>query len=346
MAVEDVLVIGSERFRDHETPAGHPERPARAEVMAAVASRWQARGGRTAEPQPVSDGALERVHAASYVESIGLTSGSRVRLDPDTYASPDSEAVARLAAGAAVAAVDHAIDRDAIAMALVRPPGHHAERERAMGFCLYNNAAVAAAHALERGLERVAVVDYDVHHGNGTQWIFYDDPRVLYLSTHQHPFYPGTGAADDVGRGDGAGFTINIPLAAGAGDADLDRVFREVAVPVLTAYDPELIVLSAGFDAHADDPLGGMRVTTGGYATLTGRLRAVAERSCRGRLAVVMEGGYDLAALEACLDATLEVAAQPQSGALAPLEGATPAAEASLAVVRPALQAFWPTLIG
>ena len=342
--MSDVLVIGSERFRDHVTPAGHPERTERAEVMASVVSRWRSRGGRTAEPQPVSDAALERVHAAGYVASIGATAGRRVRLDPDTYASPESEGVARLAAGAALAAVDHALDSDAMALALVRPPGHHAERERAMGFCLYNNAAVAAAHALDRGLERVAVVDYDVHHGNGTQWIFYDDPRVLYLSTHQYPFYPGTGAADDVGRGDGAGFTINVPLAAGAGDADLDRVFREVAVPVLAAYDPELILLSAGYDAHVDDPLGGMRVTTGGYATLTSRLRAVAERTCRGRLAVVTEGGYDLAALEACLEGTLEVAAGALPGAIAPVEGTTAAAEASLAAVRPALRAFWPTL--
>ena len=213
-----------------------------------------------------------------------------------------------------------------------------------MGFCLYNNAAVAAAHALERGLERVAVVDYDVHHGNGTQWIFYDDPRVLYLSTHQYPFYPGTGAADDVGRGDGAGFTVNIPLAAGAGDADLDRVFREVAVPVLAAYEPELVVLSAGYDAHVDDPLGGMQVTTAGYARLTRRLRAVAERTCRGRLAVVTEGGYDLDALRGCLEGTLEVAAGPPPEDEAPVEGSTPAAEASLAAVRPALRAFWPTL--
>ena len=342
--MSDVLVIGSERFRDHVTPAGHPERPGRADVMASVVSRWRSRGGRTAEPQPVSDAALERVHAADYVASIGSTAGRRVRLDPDTYASPESERIARLAAGAAIAAVDHALDSDAMALALVRPPGHHAERERAMGFCLYNNAAVAAAHALDRGLERVAVVDYDVHHGNGTQWIFYDDPRVLYLSTHQYPFYPGTGAADDVGRGDGAGFTINVPLAAGAGDADLDRVFREVAVPVLAACDPELILLSAGYDAHVDDPLGGMRVTTGGYATLTSRLRAVAERICRGRLAVVTEGGYDLAALEACLEGTLEVAAGAPPGAIAPVEGATAAAEASLAAVRPALRAFWPTL--
>lgn len=344
MAMSDVLVIGSERFRDHATPAGHPERPERGEVMSAVVAGWRSRGGPTAEPRPAADAALERVHAAGYVRSIVSTAGRRVRLDPDTYASPASEGVARLAAGATLAAVDHALDCDAIGLALVRPPGHHAERERAMGFCLYNNAAVAAAHALERGLERVAVVDYDVHHGNGTQWIFYDDPRVLYLSTHQYPFYPGTGAADDVGRGDGAGFTVNIPLAAGAGDADLDRVFREVAGPVLAAYEPELVVLSAGYDAHVDDPLGGMQVTTAGYATLTRRLRAVAERTCRGRLAVVTEGGYDLDALRTCLEATLEVAAAPPPEEPPPLEGATPVAEASLAAVRPALRAFWPTL--
>ena len=239
MAKTDVLLISSPRFVDHRTPGGHPEQPARAEVMARVAARWTADGGRTAAPEPVTDEALARVHDARYLEDIAATAGRRARLDPDTYTSPESVAVARLAAGATVAAVDHALDHGGPGVAFVRPPGHHAERARAMGFCLYNNAAVAAAHALACGLERVAVVDYDVHHGNGIQWIFYDDPRVLYVSTHQYPFYPGTGAADDVGRGAGAGTTVNVPLGAGAGDADLDRVFREVVMPILGAYGPD-----------------------------------------------------------------------------------------------------------
>ena len=342
MAKTDALLISSPRFVDHRPPDGHPERPERAEVMARVAARWAAGGGRTAAPEPVADEALARVHDGRYLADVAATAGRRARLDPDTWTSPDSVAVARLAAGAALAAVDHALDRGAPGLAFVRPPGHHAERARAMGFCLYNNAAAAAAHALARGLERVAVVDYDVHHGNGVQWIFYDDPRVLYVSTHQHPFYPGTGAADDVGRGAGAGTTVNAPLAAGAGDADLDRVFREVVMPILGAYAPDAVVLSAGFDAHAADPLGGMRLTAEGYATLTRRLWAFAAGRCAGRLAVVTEGGYDLRALEDCLDGTLEVCAADPPASIPPLRGSTAAADAALPSIVRAQSPYWP----
>ena len=344
MAKSDVLLVSSPRFVEHQTPGGHPERPARAEVMARVAARWTTEGGPTAAPEPVSDEALARVHDDGYLDEIASTAGRRARLDPDTWTSPDSVAVARLAAGATVAAVDHALDRGAPGIAFVRPPGHHAERARAMGFCLYNNAAVAAAHALSRGLERVAVVDYDVHHGNGIQWIFYDDPRVMYISTHQYPFYPGTGAADDVGRGDGAGTTVNVPLAAGAGDADLDRVFREVAMPILGAYAPEAVLLSAGFDAHADDPLGGMQLSTGGYAVLTRRLWAFAAERCAGRLAVTTEGGYDLQALEECLDSTLEVCAADPPASIPPVRGSTAIAAAALESVTRAQSPYWPVV--
>ena len=344
MEKADVLLVSSPRFVDHRTPGGHPEQPARAEAMARVAARWTAGGGRTAAPPPVSDGALARVHDGRYLEDIAATAGRRVRLDPDTYTSPESEAVARLAAGATVAAVDHALDRGAPGLAFVRPPGHHAERARAMGFCLYNNAAVAAAHALARGLERVAVIDYDVHHGNGIQWIFYDDPRVLYVSTHQYPFYPGTGAADDVGRGDGAGTTVNVPLAAGAGDADLDRVFREVVLPILAGYAPDAVILSAGFDAHADDPLGGMQLSTGGYAVLTRRLWAFAADRCAGRLAVTTEGGYDLQALEDCLDSTLAVCAADPPASIPSVRGSTAIAAAALQSVTRAQSPYWPSV--
>ncbi len=344
MAVADVLLIASPRFVDHETPPGHPERPERAEVMARAAERWRTAGGVVAEPVAAADEALARVHDADYLRSIVDTRGRRVRLDPDTYASPESETIARLAAGATIAAVDHALDREAPGLAFVRPPGHHAERARAMGFCLYSNAAVAAAHARARGAARVAVIDYDVHHGNGTQWIFYDDPSVLYVSTHQYPFYPGTGAADDVGRGDGAGATLNVPLEAGATDADQDLAFREVILPVLGAFDPELLILSAGFDAHVDDPLGGMRLTVDGFRTLNRRLRAFAVERCRGRLAVVTEGGYDLDALEACLDMTLETCAEETPASVPEAAGPTAVAGAVLPLVRQAHAPYWPAL--
>lgn len=345
MAQSDVLLISSSRFVDHETPAGHPEQPARAEVMDRVAERWGGSGGRVVDPTPVETAALARVHDAAYLREIASTAGRRVQLDPDTYASPESEVVARLAAGAAVAAVDHAIDHGAPGLAFVRPPGHHAERARAMGFCLYNNAAVATAHALSRGLERVVVIDYDVHHGNGIQWIFYEDPRVLYISTHQYPFYPGTGAASDVGRGDGAGATVNIPLEAGAGDADLDLVFRVVALPIARAFEPQLVVLSAGFDAHADDPLGGMRLSIDGYRTLTRRIRKLAIEQCNGRLAVVTEGGYHLPALDGCLDLALAVAAENEEDDalrdVPPVSGSTDVADAALGSVRLAQTPYW-----
>ena len=186
---------------------------------------------------------------------------------------------------------EHALAERTSAIAFVRPPGHHAEQDRAMGFCLFNNVAVAAASARAAGLDRVAVLDYDVHHGNGTQWMFYDDPSVLYVSLHQYPFYPGTGALTDVGRGDGLGFTLNVPLEAGAGDADYDRAMQELVGPVVAAFAPELILLSAGYDAHDRDPLGGMRLSTDGYGAMTAHVQRLAASCCDRRMAAVTEGG-------------------------------------------------------
>ncbi len=226
-------------------------------------------------------------------------------LDPDTFTSSESYTIARLAAGATVQAAEHAVTEREPAFALVRPPGHHAEPHRAMGFCLFNNVAVAAAAMLARGLERVAIVDIDVHHGNGTQAMFYEEPRVLYVSTHQFPFYPGTGAADEIGEGDGRGFTVNIPMEAGSTDADFGLVHRELIEPVLDEFQPELVLVSAGYDAHERDPLASMRMTTDGYAAIVGHLHGVAAR--HGALALVTEGGYDLPSLGACLERSLAV---------------------------------------
>lgn len=286
-------------------------------------------------------------------------------LDPDTFTSPDSEAVARLAAGAAVQAAEHAIATREPAFALVRPPGHHAERNRAMGFCLYNNAAVAAA-AAGSSLERVAVVDMDVHHGNGTQQIFYGDARVLYVSTHQFPFYPGTGAANETGRDAGAGFTVNIPLEAGATDGDYVRVYDALVLPVLDRFRPQLTIVSAGYDAHERDPLASMRVTAAGYALI---IRGVADLALRhGALMCITEGGYELTALASCLEASfaaIEEAFQQTASAKATagLAGAsrrrkpeatettatkttasTDRAERAIATVREAQKSFWPGL--
>ena len=300
-----MLLISSTRFQEHTTPPGHPERPERAEVFDRIAAAWRERGGRVVEPRPATRDELLRVHDEAYVASIDALDGRAAMLDPDTFTSPESVEVARLAAGAAVQAAEHALDTGETAFALVRPPGHHAERDKAMGFCLFNNVAVAAAAALARGLSRVAVVDIDVHHGNGTQWMFYDDPRVFYVSTHQFPFYPGTGAADETGTGAGRGFTLNIPLAAGARDGDYEIAYGEIA-GALDRYAPQLLLVSAGYDAHADDPLASMRVSTDGYARIVRALRDTAAR-VRCPLALVTEGGYDLDALAACVGASLRV---------------------------------------
>ena len=300
-----LLLIGSPRFQEHTTPPGHPERPERAEVFDRIAAAWRDRGGRIVEPRAATREELRRVHTAAYLDAIKATDGRAAMLDPDTFTSPESYGIALLAAGAVVQAVEHALDTRETGFALVRPPGHHAERDRAMGFCLFNNVAVAAAAAIARGLSRVAVVDIDVHHGNGTQWMFYDDPRVLYVSTHQFPFYPGTGAAPETGTGKGEGYTFNIPLDAGATDADYATAYLAIA-NVLERFGPELLLISAGYDAHADDPLASMRISTAGYAAVIGILRASAARS-RCPIALATEGGYDLDALRACIEATLAV---------------------------------------
>src|SRR5215217_3511176 len=294
-----VTLFTSPRFADHLTPPGHPERVERFEMMQAVASAFRADGGAVREPRAATREELARVHATDYVGLIAETAGRATALDADTFTSPDTFEVACLAAGAAVSAVDHVLGHQdhPRAFALVRPPGHHAEANRAMGFCFFNNIAVAAAHARANGLDRVAIVDYDVHHGNGTQWSFYSDPSVLFISSHQFPYYPGTGAASEIGNGPGTGFTINLPLAAGATDADYDLVYSRVTIPVLKAFKPQLILISAGYDAYMDDPLGGMRLTSSCFGRLTAMIAAAADECCDGRVVAVTEGGYDLQGL-------------------------------------------------
>jgi acetoin utilization deacetylase AcuC-like enzyme len=339
-----LTVFTSERFADHLTPVGHPERPERAEVMQKVVVEWRQRGGTVVEAAPAADAQLARVHDPEYISLVRETAGRAVALDPDTFTSPESYEVALLASGAGCQAVDHVLagSNGTRACAVVRPPGHHAERGKAMGFCLFNNVAIAAAHARASGLARVAIVDYDVHHGNGTQWSFYPDPSVLFISSHQFPYYPGTGAAAETGTGAGHGFTVNLPLDAGATDADYDLVYERVALPVLRQFEPDLILLSAGFDAHQRDPLAGMRLTTGHFGRLTASIAAVADKVCGGRLVALTEGGYDLEALADSLAAALRVL-----GGEAAVEdfvrpdGAAPRGEACLRSVTPEIGRFW-----
>ena len=330
-------IVSSSRFGDHITPPGHPESPERAAILDGVAERARGRGVGVLEPREATDEQLLRVHTPEHVGHVEATRGHALMLDPDTFTSPDTAGLARLAAGAALVALDGGGD----ALVLVRPPGHHAESDRVMGFCYYNNIAVAAAEARARGVERVAIVDFDVHHGNGTEQMFRSNPNVLFISTHQYPFYPGTGAASDVGIGEGAGFTVNIPLEGGATDGDYQHVFERVVLPVVAQFAPQLMLVSAGFDAHEDDPLAQMRTTTAGFAWIARCLRQAA-RDAGAPLVLVTEGGYALEALAGSLDAVARVLEGEEP--LAPSEGwraATDRSPRAVAAVRAAQSAQW-----
>jgi acetoin utilization deacetylase AcuC-like enzyme len=288
-------------FRLHDPGQWHPERPARYDAVAAAVA---AAGVPTAAAPAAERADLERVHAPAYLDLIeAICADGGGALDPDTVVGEASWDAALHAAGAAIEAVRQvAAEPGMSALACGRPPGHHAEPARAMGFCIVNSAAVAAAYARDvLGAERVAVLDWDAHHGNGTQAAFYDDPAVLYVSLHQWPFYPGTGAAGETGEESGTGATLNLPLAAGTTEKDYMAVFRAHALPALEAFGPKLVIVSAGFDAHRDDPLCSLGLSAAAFA-------AMAEEVCelRGGAAFVLEGGYDLAALEGSVGAVLE----------------------------------------
>ena len=291
-----------EVFVHHRAPGGHPERAARVEAVrdALLEAGLAARGTHVAA-RPVTDDELARVHTAGYLADLERRlPGKHGWLDPDTFFSEGTWAAARAAAGGvtelALGAMRGELPRG---LAVVRPPGHHAEADRAMGFCIYNNVAVAAAAARAAGAARVAIVDWDVHHGNGTQDIFWDDPTVQYLSVHQWPYYPGTGGPTEIGGDAARGTTINVGLPAGSGDDEYLTAFDEVFVPALLRFAPDLVIVSAGFDAYRADPLASMRVSRAGFAAMADRLRAVADRVAGGRIVAALEGGYDLEGLAA-----------------------------------------------
>jgi len=255
-----------------------------------------------------SDEELARVHTPELIARIEDTRGTpHTRFDPDTAASAASCEAARLAAGGLIDLCEAVCAGEvANGIALVRPPGHHAERERAMGFCLFNNVAVAAQALRARGVGRIAIVDWDLHHGNGTQHAFEHDPDVLYVSTHQYPFYPGTGAAEEVGVGAGMGRTLNVPCPAGFGDGELTAIFDDLVVPALRVFAPEFLLVSAGFDCDGRDPLGGLQVTPAGIAAMARACAQVARETARGRIVAVLEGGYDLGALTDGIEVVVE----------------------------------------
>jgi acetoin utilization deacetylase AcuC-like enzyme len=292
----------------HDPGAAHPERPARLESILASLRDAPPANLEWKTPQAAEWAQLTSIHTSEYVESIRALEGQTISLDMDTNLSEDSATAARLAAGAGIDATNAVLDGACgSAFALVRPPGHHAERAKAMGYCVFNNIALAADHAVrERGIERVLIVDWDVHHGNGTQHIFEERADVMVFNTHQWPLYPGTGAKEEQGIGAGEGFNINVPMPAGSGDERYEEAFREVLLPAAARFEPQLVLISAGYDAHVLDPLGSMQVTNAGYGRLAGLVRAIAEEHADGRVVAFLEGGYDLDGLVGGVRATIE----------------------------------------
>ena len=363
-----VAILRDPLYGKHSNGPWHPESPQRLEAIDGMLAAFPRRSELAELPaRDASFEELARIHTESYIRQIEATRGrEHTVLDPDTSANRDSYAAAVRAAGGAIVAAEAVLDGEAAgSFAFLRPPGHHAEADRARGFCIFNNVAVAAAHALEaRGLERVLVVDWDVHHGNGTMHSFYESDRVLYMSMHQYPHYPGTGRVEETGRGEGQGYTVNVPLPGGQNDADYLAVFRELFLPIAREYAPQLVLVSAGFDVHRHDPLAGMDVSNHGFRMMTRLLLELAAEHCPGRVAVMLEGGYDHEALThgvaAVLGALLDgapaagAAGSGRGGAAAPGEAASetgePAGEAGqttlqvIAAARQALAPFWSSL--
>lgn len=332
-------------FLAHRAPYEHPENPGR---LTAIRARLEKEGlfnrCKRVPVREAADGELLAIHDESLLAAIAATSRLEfVQLDPDTYACRDSARAARLAAGGLID-LTLGVSTGALSngFALLRPPGHHAEADRAMGFCLLNNVAVAAAAARRTGAGRVLIVDWDLHHGNGTQNAFWDEPDVLYFSTHQYPFYPGTGAADEAGGPRARGRTVNVPWPSGCGDAEYLAAFDRVLLPIARSFEPSLVLVSAGFDAAEGDPLGSLRVSPAGFAQMTARLAQLAG----GRLVLALEGGYNLSAIarsaEACLRVLLDEEPPAQGPGTQPSLSATQVLEAVLSIHRP----FWPGVLG
>ena len=282
-------------YLEHDTD-GHPERKER---LTAILDRVESEGLdiEYITPRYATIEQVQTIHGQKYIDQVRtICEQGGGHLDIDTVLSKDSYDAALMAAGGAIAAADAVIDGHRGAFALVRPPGHHAMANRGMGFCIFNNVAIAAKHAQARGLEKVLIVDWDVHHGNGTNAIFYSDRSVLYFSTHQFPHYPGTGRMDDVGEDGAQGTKVNVPLPSGTGDEGYLMAYREILLPIALEFSPDIVLVSAGQDPHKDDPLGGMGLTASGFAAIAGVVAQVADLCSNGRVAAVLEGGYNLSA--------------------------------------------------
>ncbi|HWP49884.1 MAG TPA: histone deacetylase [Candidatus Limnocylindrales bacterium] len=303
--------IYSDVYLKHNTGKSHPERKERLTAIVEHLNRTGLMEELIQVPIRLpTRQEITWVHPESYMDQLQRDiEGGATYLDPDTRVSPESYEVALQAVGGALTAVDQVLQgRVHTAFCAVRPPGHHAEPNKAMGFCLFNNVAIAARYAQHTyNLEKILIIDWDVHHGNGTQDIFYEDPTVFYFSIHQYPWYPGTGGSEERGAGKGKGFTLNIPVPAGTGDQEYISVFNSILRKQALAYAPDLILISAGFDAHRDDPLSHTRVTTEGFRSLSEIVSQIAQEKCDSRIVSVLEGGYNLQALAESVEAHLRV---------------------------------------
>jgi acetoin utilization deacetylase AcuC-like enzyme len=340
-----VGLVRDQLFLLHSNGAGHPESPERLRAIDAMLEEFPLRD--CLVPLTARDATREElswIHEVSYIKMVEQTKGRpNTMLDADTSVNEHSYDAAVRAGGGVISCVDAvAYGGFAAAFALVRPPGHHAEAGRAMGFCLFNNIAVASEYAIRRlALERVLIFDWDVHHGNGTMHSFYGTDRVLFLSIHQYPHYPGTGRLDEIGSGSGTGYTVNVPLSPGQGDDDYAAIVERVLKPIALRYRPELILVSAGFDIARGDPLAEMNVSPSGFARMTEVLLAISAVCCPGRLVFVLEGGYDLRALAAGVSAVLSTVTEGGSPSLR--EGGAPSreTEAVIEAVQKTLRPFW-----
>ncbi len=307
--------VYDEVYLRHVTGAGHPERPQRLEaIVTRLSDAGLLKMLTRVKPRPADEKWLTTVHTAQHIAALRQlhAKGNRYAGSRDTPVSRSSYEVARMAAGGLLAAVDAVMTGEVRnAFCAVRPPGHHATQDKAMGFCLLNNVAIAARYIQQKHkLRKVLIVDWDVHHGNGTQDIFYEDPSVFYFSVHQYPFYPGTGSASEQGAGAGRGSTLNVPLPAGSGNTEFEQALSKELLPAAREFQPDFVLVSAGFDAHESDPLGQMRVTTEGFAELTKIVKQIADQHCHGRLVSVLEGGYDLEGLATSVEAHVRTLAE------------------------------------
>jgi len=338
-------IVKDLRYADHNMGAGHPESPERIRAIYERLEKEKSLASLTLiPPRPATEKEIAFIHTQEYIEQIRETAGrERTFLDPDTSTSARSYEVALLAAGGLIEAADRIMDgKVQSAFALVRPPGHHAEAAQAKGFCIFNNAAIAAQYLVgKRGLRRILIVDWDLHHGNGTQNAFYSRSDILFFSTHQFPYYPGSGHWSEVGKGKGEGFTVNVPLTPGKTDDDFLFIYRKILSPIAAVFKPEFILVSAGFDIFAGDPLGGMEVSALGFGALAGELMKLAGQTAHDRLLLTLEGGYNLFGLQDGVTSVLRALnGQPAASPPAMLNPSA-SLERELSPIVKAQKAFW-----